>query len=93
MPIKLDIEKTWCRQKRNKLEQFLQISVHIDLKSTKKPYFNQNSKINPIVLKSILESNCKRFSKSAIRKNFNLKPDPQMKKLNPKKLREYEISK
>ena len=36
---------------------------------TKKP------KINPFVIKSVLESNCKRFRKKAIRENFNLKPE------------------
>ena len=40
----------------------------------------KNPKINPFVVKSLLESNCKRFRKSAIRENFNLKPETQLKK-------------
>ena len=51
------------------------------MKSTKEAIFQQKKpKINPFVVKSILESNCKRFRKSAIRKNFNLKPGTQLKK-------------
>ena len=40
----------------------------------------KNPKINPLVEKSFLESNCKRFRQSAIRKNLNLKPETQLKK-------------
>ena len=40
----------------------------------------KNPKINPFVVKSLMESNCKRFRKSAIRENFNLKPETQLKK-------------
>ena len=36
--------------------------------------------INRFVIKSILESNCKGFRKSAIRENFNLKPKIQIRK-------------
>ena len=32
------------------------------------------------MVKSLLESNCKRFRKRAIRENFNLKPETQLKK-------------
>ena len=39
----------------------------------------KNHKIDPFVAKSILESNCKRFRQSAIRENFNLKPETQLK--------------
>ena len=38
----------------------------------------KNPTINPCVVKSLLESNCKRFRKSAI-ENFNLKPETQLK--------------
>ena len=31
-----------------------------------------------------MESNCKRFRKSAIRENFNLKPETQLKKTHSK---------
>ena len=40
-PLKLKIEKTWCRQKRITIEQFLQTSVHTDIKSTKEAIFQQ----------------------------------------------------
>ena len=51
------------------------------MKSTKEAIFQQeNPKINPLVVKSLLESNYKRFRKSAIRENFNLKPETQLKK-------------
>ena len=48
-----------------------------------KPFPNKNPKINPFVIKSLLESNCKRFRQSAIREHFNLKPETQLKKLIP----------
>ena len=45
-------------------------------------YINKKQpKINPFVIKSVLESNYKRFRKIEIRENFNLKPETQMKKL------------
>ena len=40
IPLKLKIEKTWCRQKRT-IEQFLQTSVHTDNRSTKETIFQQ----------------------------------------------------
>ena len=40
----------------------------------------KNSGNNPNVVKSLLESNCKRFRQSAIREHVNLKPEAQMKK-------------
>ena len=40
----------------------------------------ENLKINPDVIKSVLESNCKRFRKSAIGEHFNLKRETQMEK-------------
>ena len=81
MPLKLTIEKTSCRQKRNTIEQFLQILVRADMTTTKRSTFQQkNSQISLFVVKSLLEPNCKRFSKSALRENFNLKPDPQLEK-------------
>ena len=38
MPLKLNIEKIWYRQKRKTTEQFVQISVHTDMKSTKEAF-------------------------------------------------------
>ena len=50
------------RQKRDKFEQFLQISYRTDMKSTKKTIFQQkNTKVIPFVIKSVLASYCKRF--------------------------------
>ena len=83
-PLKLVVEKIWCRQKKNALELFMHISVFADMKSTKKTRFQQNSsKLFPFVVKSLFESNCKRFRKNAIRENFNLKPVTETKKLIP----------
>ena len=67
IPLELKIEKNSCRQKRTTIEQYLQISVHTDMKSTKEAIFQQKT--------PLLESNCKRFRQSAIRENFNLKLD------------------
>ena len=39
IPLKLNIEKISCRQKGITAEQFLHISVHTDIKSTKKAFF------------------------------------------------------
>ena len=43
----------------------------------------ENPKINPSVVKSLLESNCKRFRKSAIREKLNLKPETQLQNSHP----------
>ena len=40
---------------------------------------SKNSKINPLVVKSDSDSNCKPFRKSAIGEKFNLKPKSQKK--------------
>ena len=67
--------------KKNNNWAFLQILVHTDMKSTKEAISQQNNPtINPLVVKSLLESNCKRFRKSAKQENFNLKPETQLKK-------------
>ena len=80
MPFKLKIEKNWCRRKRKTSEQLLQILVHTDMKSTKEAIYQKKPKISPFVVKSLLESNCKRFRQSAIEQNFNLKHETQLKK-------------
>ena len=67
--------------KKNNNWAFLQILVHTDKKSTREAISQQkNPTINPLVVKSLLESNCKRFRKSAKREIFNLKPETQLKK-------------
>ena len=43
IPLKLNIEKNWCRQKRTTIEQFLQTSVHTDMKSTRKAISQQKT--------------------------------------------------
>ena len=43
IPLKLNIEKIWCGQKRITIEEFLQISVHTDMKSTKEAIFQQKT--------------------------------------------------
>ena len=43
IPLKLIIEKIWCRQKENKFEHFFQISVDADMKSTKRDVFQQKT--------------------------------------------------
>ena len=61
----------------------MQISVHIDMKLRKEAVSKQkNPKVNPCVVKSLLEANCKRFRQSAIQENFNPKPETQLKKLH-----------
>ena len=42
MPLKLNIEN-WCSQKRTTIEQFLQISVHTDMKSTREAISQQKT--------------------------------------------------
>ena len=83
-PLKLTIEKTSCRVKRNTTEQVLEISVHAEMTTTKRGLFQQkNSMINTFVVKSLLKCNSKQFCNTAIREIFDLKPKPQMKKLIP----------
>ena len=43
MPLTLNIEKIWCRQKRKTTEQFVQISVYTDKKSTKESISQQKT--------------------------------------------------
>ena len=62
----------------------MHISVFADTKSTKKSQITtKNSKINPFVVKSLLESNCKRFHKSSVREHFSLKPETELEILIP----------
>ena len=71
---KLDVVK-----KRIIIEQFIQSLVHAGFRLTKRGIFLQKiSEKNPVVVKSVLDSRCKRFCDTAIRKNFNLKPEIQI---------------
>ena len=47
----------------------------------KRLFSNKNPKINPFVVKSLLESNFKSLCESAVRENFNLNPHTAEKKL------------
>ena len=49
----------------------------------------KKSRINSFVVKSALQPRCKRFSKSALRDNFNPKPDPQIKRTHSWKRHNY----
>ena len=46
----------------------------------KSHFLPKNPKIKPFVVKSLLEPKCKRFRNSAIRENFDLEPETQLKK-------------
>ena len=60
---------------------FLQHLVRAITTTTKPGTFHQkNSKINPLVVKPVLECNCKPFNKNATTGSLSLKPDPQTKK-------------
>ena len=52
----------------------MQISVPADTKSTKRGIFQKNDKSTAVMVKLILDSNCKHFRDTAMRENFNLKP-------------------
>ena len=54
----------------------MHILVYADMRSTKRSMFQQkNSKSIAVVVKSVLDSNCKRFRDTAMRDNFTLKPE------------------
>ena len=58
----------------------MQISVHADIKSTKRGIYQQKTPKKQVVVKSVMNSNSKRFRDIATRETFNLKTDPQMQK-------------
>ena len=58
----------------------MQNSVLADMNQQKSNIPTRNSKINPLVVESFLESIFKHFRKSAVGENFILKCDPQMRK-------------
>ena len=50
----------------------MQISVHADMKSTKQGIFQQKTpNNNQVVVKSVLDSNCKSFRDTAIRERLH----------------------
>ena len=48
----------------------MQISVHPDRKSTKRGIIQQKTQKNAVVVKSVLDSNCKCLRDTAMRENF-----------------------
>ena len=65
------------KNNRASLADFSPYRYEVDERSR---FPTKNPKINPFVVKSLLESNCKRFRQSAIRENFNVKPETQLQK-------------
>ena len=55
----------------------MQISVHADMKSTIRRIFQQKKtpKNTAVVIKRVSDSICKRLHDTAMRENFNLKPE------------------
>ena len=79
--LKFFIEKTWCPGRRNKNDNFLLISVHADMATTKRSSIEQKmSRFSPFVANSLLEQNCNLFNKNALWKKYNLKPSPHDEK-------------
>ena len=79
--LKLDIDIFWFCQKSTEESAILRHSSPFKHYANEPRYILfKTSKVNNFEVKSVLESNFERFRKSAIRENFNLKRDPQMKK-------------
>ena len=80
------IEKIWCRQKGIKNEQFMDFfspcGHEVDVTRHNPTKISKN---NPFVVKSVSDSNCKRFRDIATRENFNLKPEIQKKLISTTK--------
>ena len=77
IPLTPTIEKTWCGQERKIRAIFSPYRYEVD---ETRQIARKNSKNNPIVVKSVLDSNWKRFRDTAIGETFNWKPEIQMKK-------------
>ena len=58
----------------------MQISVHADTIRRNEAYTNKKLQKKQVVVKSVMNSNSKRFRDIATRETFNLKTDPQMQK-------------
>ena len=58
----------------------MQISLHADMVLTKRSIIWQRTPTKPVVIKSLLETNCKRFRQSAAWENLNLKPETQLER-------------
>ena len=79
-PLKLVNKKICSRRRKSTLEQSCNFQSLEIWSQRKKQYSNEKLQINTLVVKSFSESIFKRFRKSAVRENFNLKRDPQMRK-------------
>ena len=78
---KLDSDIFWFCQRNTEESAILgQFSLFKHYANEPRYISIKTSKVNIFEVKSVLESNFERFRKSAIRENFNLKRDPQMKK-------------
>ena len=78
---KLIIEETSYRWKETQKHRKKILAVFSPCRyddNEARPTPTETPQLNPFVVKSVLESNCKLFRKSGIRENFNLKPDPRM---------------
>ena len=85
IPLKLTIEKIWCRRKRKSTDHFKQISVHADMKSMKRGIFQQKTPKRNQVVKSVLESKLQTLPWHCITRN--LQPDTWNKKYSKHKNR------
>ena len=71
-------EKFSCRRKRKKTSTIDEAFSPYSYCNDETWHFSaKKSKIKPFVVKSVLDSNCKRFRRSTTRENFNLKADAQ----------------
>ena len=84
MHLNLNIEKKMMSSKKNNNWAILAFSPYRYKVNKGSHFATKNHKVNPFVVKSLLESNRKRFRQSAIREHFNLKPETQLKKTHPK---------
>ena len=91
IPLKLITEKNWrCPKIQSHLDQFLQLLIHACRRLRKRGIILiKNSKISSFVVKTLLESNCKRCRNTARRQNLNVQPDRYTKKTHSNKQRSY----
>ena len=76
--LKLIIKKNSSRRTENNWMNLADFSPRRYDDNETIPIPTRKLQLNPFVVKSVLESNCKLSCKNAIRENFNLKPDPRM---------------
>ena len=79
LTLQLVTEKTWCRKMRHRFQHFLKFLVHSDPKSTKKALTLKKTQTQSICNQIIFGNQLQTFPQKAIRKNFNLKRETQLK--------------